>query len=185
MSEVVLSKSELESGRLPLVCIASGEPVESLTEIALGSTKIPQLGGLPSGLLSKAVQAKLFGFAIGARIGRSGGVKNKQILVLAARAIFSLGLLYNTYAALSAGNLVMVLVSLVGLVGVIVLGGAYINRALTVGLNTTEGRTTVSGAHPAFVEALGAIRSSTESDAPIVVRQSGPPRKPVPAAGLY
>lgn len=183
MSEVVLSKSELESGRLPLVCVCSGEPVESLSEIALGPTKIPQIGGLPSGYLTKDIQAKLFGSAVGAKIGRADGVKNKQTIVVALRILLTLGLLYNAFSALTGANLMGILISFVGLV-VVILGGAWVNRALTIGVVTDETGTKISGAHPTFVESLDAMRSGDGSDIP-VVRRTGPVPKPVPAAGLY
>lgn len=182
MSEVVLSKSELEGGQLPLVCICSGEPVESLTEIAIAPTKIPQLAGLPTGYLSKDLLTKLFGSALGAKVGRGDGAKNKQTIVMAVRILLTLGLFYNAFSAVSGGNLMGILISMVGLV-VVIFGGTWVNRALTVGVVSDGTGARVTGAHPNFVEALEAMRSGVAPEKQLV--RTGPAPKPVPAPGLY
>ncbi len=181
MSTVTIPKSDLEAGMLPLVCVASGAPVESLSTLAVGVSKVPALAGLPSGLISKAIHTKVSGQSYSVRIGRANSVKTKQLAVIAVRVLIGIYFTLKFVGALSAASIGGMLVGLIGIVGIAVVGGALLSKALTVGFASTEEGVTITGAHADWVEAYNQASAMGHQAS----RSSAPRRRPVVAAGLY
>ena len=184
MADLTITRQQLESGQLPLVCVATGQPVDTLTELPIGLAKIPAIAGLPAGVLPKALVEKVFGSAMHARIGRSNGVRTKQLAVTGLRGVLTLFFLMRFAGGLTGGNLVGMLMGLVGIVAVVVIGGALLNKILTVGVAGAEDHVVISGAHADFVAAFEAGPAEGDAGAPMAA-MSRPTTRPVVAPGLY
>jgi len=181
MSDLTITRTELEAGQLPLVCVVTGEPVESLTQLVSGDSKVSQIAALPIGLMTKAIQQRVSGDAFTARIGRSKSVKTKQLGLLGLRAIVAIFFLMRFMSALSSASVVGMLIAVVGGIGLAVVGGAFVQKALTVGFATDGASVTVSGAHTNWLEAYNGVEDNTE----YVPSDKRSTARPVVAAGLY
>ena len=183
MTDLTLTRQQLESGSLPKVCVATGQQVEALTDLPVGPAKIPAVAGLPAGILPAAVVERISGSVVKARVGRAPGVRTKQLAVTGLRALMTLFFLLRFLGGLTGGDLMGMVTGLLGIVAVAVIGGAFLNKVLTVGFVVDEDSVVISGAHPDFVAALeGGPEVAAAAPVAAVGRQL---TKPVVAPGLY
>lgn len=183
MADITLTRQELEAGQLPLVCVASGVPVDTLTSLAVGPSKLPQVAALPSGLVGKKAVEKVSGSAITARIGRAPGVRTKQLAILGLRVVLGLFFLLRFVGALSAASIGGMLFGIVGIVGIAGIGGAALAKAVTVGFAATDDHVVISGAHADFIAAFEA--NPDDDTVNLATFTDRPATRPVVAAGLY